>query len=87
MKQGLTAVQGVLTNIEIAKNDPDFKQTLFSSLSLFKEIINADSFEIIPLDDKVGISKIYQALEIVDSITPNKLSNDKVNRYIQISIA
>jgi len=41
----------------------------------------------VPVYDKVGISKIYQSLDIVDKIIPERLSNEKVNRYIEISFA
>lgn len=87
LKEAFTTAQTILSDVESAKNDPDFQASLTAALSLFKETINDDSFEMIPLDDKVGISKVYQALEIIDKITPTKLTNEKVNRYIQISIA
>lgn len=86
-KEALTTAKGILSNIDSAKNAPDFKKSLASALSIIKETINAESFEIIPLDDKVGISKIYQSLEIVDKIIPERLNNAKVNRYIEISFA
>lgn len=86
-KEALTTAKSILSDIDSAKNAPDFKKSLASALSLIKETINSDSFEMIPLDDKVGISKIYQSLDIVDKIIPERLSNAKVNRYIEISFA
>lgn len=86
-KEALITAKDILSDIDSAKDAPDFKKSLASALSLIKETINADSFEIIPLDDKVGISKIYQSLDIVDKIIPERLSNEKVNRYIEISFA
>lgn len=85
LKETLTTAQKILSNIDIAKNNQDFKESLASTLYALKETINADSFEIIPLDDRVGISKIYQALEVIDKISQKRLSNEKVNRYLQIS--
>ncbi|NQY87260.1 MAG: hypothetical protein HRT51_05820 [Colwellia sp.] len=85
-KKALTTAMEIISDVDSVKNAPDFKESLGSTLSLIRETINSDSFEIIPLDDKVGISKIYQALEIVDKIIPKRLSNAKINRYIQVSI-
>ena len=58
---------------------------LASTLSTIRETINSDSFEIIPLDDKVAMTKVYQALEIIDKMSESRLSNAKINRYIQVS--
>lgn len=84
-KEALTTANKILSNVDTAKNSSDFKESLTSALSTLRETISADSFEIIPLDDKVGISKVYQALEIVDKISHNRLNNAKVNQYIQVS--
>jgi len=84
-KEALTTAKTILSNVDMAKNSSNFKESLTSALSTLRETISADSFEIIPLDDKVGISKVYQALEIVDKISHNRLSNAKVNQYLQVS--
>lgn len=86
LKEALTAAKILLSDVDTAKNAPDFKESLSATLSSIKETINADTFEILPLDDKVGISKVYQALEIVDKISHKRLSNEKVDRYIQFSL-
>lgn len=85
LKKALTTANKILSDIDTAKNSADFKESLAATISSLRETINADSFEIIPLDDKIGISKVYQALEIVDKISHKRLSNAKVNQYIQVS--
>lgn len=85
LKEALTTAKTILSDVDTAKNDPDFNESLAATLSLIKDTIDADTFEILPLDDKVGISKVYQALEIIDKISPKRLSNAKVDRYIKFS--
>lgn len=86
LKSALSQAKTILIDVEEAKKDSKFKESLMSSLSLLKEVINTNAFEIMPLDDKVGLSKVYQALEIVDKISPERLTNDKLNRYMQVAL-
>jgi hypothetical protein len=81
----LSQAKEVLSDVNEAKKDVKFKESLISSLSFLKEVINSEEFEMIPLDDRGGLSKVYQALEIVDKISPQRLSNDKLNRYMQVA--
>ena len=85
LKDAFTAASKILSDVDTAKNSPDFKGSLASTLSTIRETINSDSFEIIPLDDKVAMTKVYQALEIIDKMSESRLSNAKINRYIQVS--
>ncbi|GAA5142468.1 hypothetical protein [Thalassotalea piscium] len=86
LKESLLKAQVILADVEKAKTNPDFKESLASTLAFLNETISANVFEKMPLDDKVGFSKVYQALEIVDKISPQRLNNDKLNRYIQIGL-
>tara|TARA_R110001583_G_scaffold183179_2_gene341733 strand:+ start:399 stop:578 length:180 start_codon:yes stop_codon:yes gene_type:complete len=56
-------------------------------LFLLKETIEAPSFEKIPLDDKISVSKVYQPLEIVDQLSPQRLNNDKLNKYMDLAFS
>lgn len=85
LKEAFTTASKILSDVDTAKNSPDFKESLASTLSTIRETINSDSFEIIPLDDKVAMTKVYQALEIIDKMSESRLSNAKINRYIQVS--
>jgi hypothetical protein len=81
----LTTAKKILNNVEEQKLDTDFNSNLKNSLALLKQTINDESFEQLPLDDKIGLSKVHQALEIVDRLSPQRLNNDKVNQYINLS--
>ena len=81
----LTSAKEILKNVEEQKQQTDFKSSLQEALALLKETINDKSFEKLPLDDKIGLSKVHQALEIVDRLSPQRLNNDKVNQYIKLS--
>ncbi len=83
----LTTGKDILANVEEQKNKADFKASLQGSLALLKETISDKSFSGLPLDDQIGLSKVYQALEIVDHLSPQRLSNDKVNKYIDLSFS
>jgi len=85
--KALESAKSILSNVEDAKRATDFKTTLQESLSLLKETIEAPSFEKIPLDDKIALSKVYQTLEIVDQLSPQRLNNDKINKYIDLSFS
>jgi len=81
----LTTAKEILTNVEEQKMHTDFKSSLKNSLALLNETINDQSFEKLPLADKIGLSKVHQALEIVDRLSPQRLNNDKVNQYIKLA--
>ncbi len=81
----LTSAKAILTNVEEQKQQTDFETSLKEALALLKETINDESFEKLPLDDKIGLSKVHEALEIVDRLSPQRLNNDKVNQYIKLS--
>jgi hypothetical protein len=87
LKDALLTAKGILSDVDKAKAEPDFKESLANTLTLLKDTINADFFDQIPLDDKVGLTRTYQALDIVDKISPQRLNNEKLNRYIDIGLA
>lgn len=86
LKEALSTAKKVISDVESASQDENFKESLSNSLSILQETINADSFEKMPIDDKVGISKVYQTLKIVDNFSPQYITNKKINKYIELSI-
>jgi hypothetical protein len=86
LKQALSTAKTILDDVELAKADPDFKESLTSTLALLKETIDSDSFKKIPLDDRVGLAEVYKAVDIIDKISPQRLNNDKLNQYIKIGL-
>jgi len=81
----LESAKTIITNVEDAKREPDFKATLQATIATLKSTIEDPAFDKIPLDDKVGLSKVYQTLEIVDQLSPQRLNNEKINKYIDLS--
>jgi hypothetical protein len=87
LTEALNTGKDILANVEEQKHKTDFKSSLQESLAFLKETINDKSFSGLPLDDQIGLSKVYQALEIVDNLSPQRLNNDKVNKYIDFSLS
>jgi hypothetical protein len=81
----LEAAKGILSNVEEAKRETDFQSTLKETMSLLKETIEAPTFEKIPLDDKIGLSKVYQTLDIVEQLSPKRMTNENINKYLELS--
>ncbi|MCJ8293223.1 MAG: hypothetical protein MJK15_02345 [Colwellia sp.] len=81
----LNIAKEILANVEEQKHKADFKSSLQGALALLKDTINDKSFVGLPLDDQIGLSKVQQALEIVDHLSPQRLNNNKVNQYIELS--
>ncbi|WP_286234559.1 hypothetical protein [Thalassotalea sediminis] len=86
LKAALNNAKNIITDVENAKSKEDFKATLIKSMSILNESITAQAFEKMPIDDKVGLTKVYQTLEIVDKISPQRLTNQKLNHYMSISL-
>ncbi|UUO21937.1 hypothetical protein FGD67_01020 [Colwellia sp. M166] len=85
--KALESAKEVISNVEEAKRETDFKASLQATLATLKDTIEDPAFEKIPLDDKVGLTKVYQTLEIVDQLSPQRLNNDRLNKYIDLSFS
>ena len=85
--KALESAKYIISDVEEAKRGSDFKANLQDTLLLLKETIEAPSFEKIPLDDKVSLSKVYQTLGIVDQLPPERLNNEKLNKYMDLSFS
>jgi len=85
--KALESAKAIISDVEEAKRETDFKESLQATLSTLKDTVEDPAFEKIPLDDKVGLSKVYQTLEIVDQLSPQRLNNAKLNKYIDLSFS
>ncbi len=86
LTEALNTAATVLKDIEKSKNEPDFKQSIKQAITALKEAIRTEPFGRLTLDDQVDIVKITKSLDIIDKITPQRLTNDKINRYLDISM-
>ena len=87
LKAVLTKAKEIITDVDKAKSEPKFNESLSNSLSFLKETITAAEFKSLPIDDQVGLTKVYQTLEIVDKLSPKRLTNEKINQYIKHSFS
>ncbi|WP_077286109.1 hypothetical protein [Cognaticolwellia aestuarii] len=85
--KALESAKSIISDVEEAKRETDFKESLQATLSTLKDTVEDPAFEKIPLDDKVALSKVYQTLEIVDQLSPQRLNNAKLNKYIDLSFS
>ena len=86
LKTALSSAQTIIADVDTAKSQANFKETLTSSMSIIRETINTRAFDAMPIDDQVGLTHVYQTLELVDKISPQRLTNDKLNKYIEVSL-
>ncbi|MDO6425877.1 hypothetical protein Q4489_02585 [Thalassotalea sp. 1_MG-2023] len=86
LKSALTNARTIINDVENEKTSPEFKEMLMSTITTLKDTINASAFEKMPVDDNVGLTKVYQTLEIVDRISPQRLTNEKLNQYMSVSL-
>ncbi|WDE00405.1 hypothetical protein [Thalassomonas actiniarum] len=84
MNKALSSAQAILSDVEQAKKADNFQQSLSHAIATLTEVVQSESFSQLPLDDRVGLSKSVQALEVVDKLTPQKQSNKFINRYLDI---
>lgn len=85
--KALENAKDIISNVEEAKRETDFNSTLQATLAQLKETIETSAFEKLPLDDQIGISKVYQTLDIVDQLAPQRLNNEKINKYLDLSFS
>lgn len=85
LKKALGFAQSLFENVEQVKKQEDYNASITSAISFLKETISDEAFNAMPLDDQIGLSKVYQALEIVNKISPQRLNNDKINKYLQLA--
>lgn len=82
---GLDKAMSILSDVEKAKNSPTFKQDITNAMSELDKLMKSDSFK--KLDEKYqeAIEGSVAALEVIDKISPNRLSNPFINRYLDFS--
>jgi len=85
MNKALDSARAILSDVEQAKQEENFQQSLSHAIATLAEVVRSDSFSQLPLDDRVGLSKTVQALEVVDKLTPQKQNNQFINRYLDVA--
>ncbi|WDE04063.1 hypothetical protein SG34_022270 [Thalassomonas viridans] len=86
MNKALSSALNILSDVEQAKKADDFQQSISHAIATLSEVVQSDSFSQLPLDDRVGLSKSVKALETIDKLTPQKQTNQFINRYLDMSL-
>lgn len=82
LKLTLSSAKTIISDIDNAKTSTTFQEELAKIKSFLNDTIRAEEFSALPLDDQIGLTKVHQTLEIVDNITPKRLTNNKLNQYL-----
>jgi len=85
LKKALNQAKDIIADVDKAKAQPEFKETLTASMAFINETINTKAFEKMPIKDKVGLREVSQTLELIDKMSPQRLTNEKLNRYIKVA--
>lgn len=80
----LNKTKDMLKDVEKAKLTPTFTEDLNASIAALNNIVHSESFMSMPSEDKAGLSQTAKALEIINMLTPQRLTNDKVNQYLKV---
>ena len=85
LKEALNNASLILNDVEQAKKSSDFKAVLTQTKQTLMEMVNAESYSEMKIDDKVDISNVIKTLDIIDKINVKRLDNAMVNRYINVA--
>ena len=85
LKSALASAKGILGDVEGAKGNPQFKNTLDTTKSVLNDLLGQEAFADMPLEDRVDMSNVIKTLDIVDKIDPKRLDNQRVNHYIAVA--
>lgn len=84
ISQSALAARAILVDVEQAKTSETFQQDLQDARENLMTIINSDSFSKMPVKDRTGLTQTVKALDVVQQLSPQRLTNNKVNQYLQV---
>lgn len=82
---GLSKAMTILSDVEKAKSSATFKQDINSAMQQLEKLSESDSFKKLDQKYKEAIEGSVAALEVIDKISPKRLSNPFINRYLDFS--
>lgn len=82
---GVDKAKKILKDVESAKLSPTFKADLTESLASLKSLQSTPFYQTLSDAEKSNLSDSVLALEVVDKISPQRLTNAQVNRYLDFS--
>ena len=75
----------ILSDVEKAKTSPNFKQDINQAQSELTKLASSDSFSKLGGSYQEAVKSSSAALEIIEKISPQRLSNPFVNRYLDFA--
>lgn len=78
------AARAILMDVEKAKASESFQQDLQTARDNLKTIIDSESFSKMSVKDRTGLTQSVKALDVVQQLSPQRLTNNKVNQYLQV---
>lgn len=84
-KQALNNAENILRDVETAKLDSNFNRDIDYSLLKLKQFSQSKSFVEMPAKQQSVISDSVTALEVINKISPKRLSNPLLNRYLSFA--
>ena len=87
LTEALQQAKVILADVEQAKKQDNFKNLINQSITTLREVIDSSAFNKIPIDDRASLTNLGRSLEVIDKLSPQRLTNAKVNRYLDISLS
>lgn len=85
LSAGLAKAMTILSDVEKSKSSNSFKQDINSSISSLDKLMKSESFGKLDENYQDAIEGSAAALEVIDKISPNRLSNPFINRYLDFA--
>lgn len=85
LKQALNNAENILRDVETAKLDSNFNRDIDYSLLKLKQFSQSESFVEMSAKQQSVISDSVTALEVINKISPKRLSNPLLNRYLSFA--
>lgn len=85
LSKGLAHAITILSDVEKAKGKPTLKKDIGNAQSELKKLSQSESFSKLSDEYQQAIKSSRVALEVIDKISPQRLSNPFVNRYLDFA--
>lgn len=85
LSDGITGAITILSDVETAKLSPTFKQDISHAISQLSELSNDELYDTLENEEQQTIQSSATSLSIIDRISPQRLSNPFVNRYLDFA--
>lgn len=85
ISKGVSSAIAILSDVETAKSSPTFKQDMSNAIVQLTTISNSELYDTLSSEEQDTIQASSTTLSIIDRISPQRLSNPFVNRYLDFA--